>query len=183
MNLAKFDQNSKFMIYGWRNSKPIVQMDSYHQHASFSCAAYFDLKHCCIDFNGSRWSIYLKERVSITSPTWLASPPPRKRPIYLNERSIIYTCGFRQHCRLNTWTPFSQRTPISSPAEDLENLPDNNSLKLKTQNLQFMAYETWNQLSEWIHITDPYIFIYRLFDSAHGYIDYKSRWDFENTLP
>jgi hypothetical protein len=95
MNLAKFDQNSKFMIYGWRNSKPIVQMDSYHRHASFSCAAYFDLKHCCIDFNGSRWSIYLKERVSTTSPTWVASPPPRKRPIWLFLPDEV------QHCSRN----------------------------------------------------------------------------------
>jgi hypothetical protein len=25
----------KFMIYGWRNSKPIVEMDSYHRHTSY----------------------------------------------------------------------------------------------------------------------------------------------------
>jgi hypothetical protein len=29
------NMNTKFTIYGWRNSKPIVRMDSYHRRAFF----------------------------------------------------------------------------------------------------------------------------------------------------
>jgi hypothetical protein len=44
-------ENKKFTIYGRRNSKSIVGMDSYHRRTFFQCIPYFNLKHGYIDYS------------------------------------------------------------------------------------------------------------------------------------
>jgi hypothetical protein len=134
-------ETTKFMIYVLWKSKPIVEIDSYHQRTSFSCIAYFCLKHGCVELKRNRWE--LSSCIILASCLVVGRCSTKRKPyntkVVRNEEvHLLLKVNFK---RLSVCNEFSKI-----------------HWKVKTQNLQFTAYKTRNRLSEWIHIIDAHLF-------------------------